>query len=229
MKRLFILASLALLLAGCAMPDLSYLLSVVQPTPSATASPSPTATLAPGETRLPTETPTPSETPTETPAPPTETPAFTPTLTRRPTITLPAPDMSAFTPGAMAITSILVSGDLIRWGACGGIGPYEVKFTVRVAKVKGLYYVLLFMRLQDKYSWLGSDWFGGAIMNADSSKTVYTYTITKEQITNYQDYDEAWLQYQVVAADRYRKVLGRSLVYQDKITVLHCATPTPRP
>jgi hypothetical protein len=118
---------------------------------------------------------------------------------------------------------------LIRWGACGGTGPYEIKFTVRVGRAKGLYYVLLFMRLQDKYSWLGSDWFGGAIMNTDSNKTVYTYTITKDNITNYQDFDEAWLQYQIVAADRYRKVLGRSLVYQDKITILHCATPTPKP
>ncbi|MEW5940710.1 MAG: lipoprotein [Chloroflexota bacterium] len=229
MKRPLILFSLALLLAGCSMPDLSYILPAVEPTSTLTVTPSPTRTLAPGETRLPTDTPTLTDTPTETPVPPTATSAFTPTYTKRPTITLPPPDMSAFTPGSMIITSILVSGDTIRWGACGGVGPFEVKFTVRVAKTKNLYYVLLFLRLQDKYSWLSSDWFGGAIMQADSAKTVYTYTITKENITNYQDYDEAWLQYQVVATTSWRAVLGRSLVYLDKISVVHCATPTPKP
>jgi hypothetical protein len=229
MKRMFILTVLASLLAGCAMPDLSYLLPAVQSAPTATPSPSPTDTLAPGETRLPTDTLTPTEIPTDTSIPETATPAFTAVPTHRPTITLPPSDLSAFTPGSPIIASILISGDLIRWGACGGIGPYEIKFTVRIAKISNLHYVLLFMRLQDKYSYLGTDWFGGAIMTSDNSKIVYTYTITKDNLTNYEDFDEAWLQYQIVAADRYRTVLGRSLVYQDKISIVHCATPTPKP
>lgn len=228
MKR--IVSALALvLLAGCAMPDLSYLFQAVPPTATATVTSSPTVTLAPGETRAPTDTPTPTEIPSETPAPPTATSAFTRTPTKRPTITLEAADLSGFNFGSPIFTSILVSTDTIRWGACGGAGPFEIKFTARVARPKGLYYVLLFMRLQDKYTYIRSDWFGGAIMNADKNKVVYTYTITKENITNYQDFDEAWLQYQVVASDRYRNVLGSSLVYQDKINVIHCATPTPKP
>jgi hypothetical protein len=228
MKRILILTALVTLLAGCAMPDLSYLLPAVQATPTATTSPSPTATLAPGETRLPTDTLVPSETLTETPIPETSTPEFTAVPTHRPTITLPPSDLNGFTFGA-GITSVLASGDLIRWGACGGTGPSEIKFTVRIGKIKGLSFVLLFMRLQDKYSYLGTNWFGGAIMAADKNKTVYTYTITKDNITNYEDFDEAWLQYQIVAADSSRVVLGRSLVYQDKISIVHCATPTPKP
>ncbi len=226
MKRILPLLVL-FILVGCAMPDLSYLLQAVPPT--ATGTSSPTATLAPGETRLPTETLTPSLTPTTTPQPATSTPIFTRTPTKRPTITLEPSDLSGFGFGNPIFTSIITSTDTIRWGACGGIGPYEIKFTVRVVRPKGLYYVLLFMRLQDKYTYIRSDWFGGAIMQADKTKAVYTYTITKDNITNYQDYDEAWLQYQIVATDKYRNILGSSLVYQDKINVIHCATPTPRP
>ena len=227
MKRIIFVLVLTLTLSSCAMPDFSYLFQAVPPT--ATATSSPTVTLAPGETRLPTDTPTPTEVPSETPAPPTATSAFTRTPTKRPTITLEPADLSGFNFGSPIFTSILVSTDTIRWGACGGAGPFEIKFTVRVVRPKGLYYVLLFMRLQDKYTYLSTDWFGGAIMNADKNKVVYTYTITKDNITTYQDFDEAWLQYQVVAADRYRNILGSSLVYQDKINIIHCATPTPRP
>ena len=228
MKRFFSVL-LLLLLTGCAMPDLSYLLQAVPPTVTATVTSSPTNTLVPGETRLPTDKPTLTEMPSETPAPPTATSAFTRTPTKRPTITLEPADLSGLSFGSPIFTSIIVSTDTIRWGACGGAGPFEIKFTVRVARPKGLYYVLLFMRLQDKYTYIRTDWFGGAIMNADKNKTVYTYTVTKDNITNYEDFDEAWLQYQVVATDRYRNILGSSLVYQDKINVIHCATPTPRP
>jgi hypothetical protein len=129
----------------------------------------------------------------------------------------------------MIFTSILTSSDTLRWGACGGAGPFQIKFTVRVAPPKNLHYVLLFMRLQDKYTYIRTDWFGGAIMEHQKNSSVYTYTITKDNLTNYEDYDEAWLQYQVVAADVHRTILGSSLVYADKLNVIHCATPTPKP
>lgn len=228
MKQIFS-ALILLLLVGCSMPDLSSLLPAAPPAEAPAVTSGLAATLAPGETRLPTDTPTPSDTPTGTPNPPTATSAFTRTPTKRPTITLEPREAGQFGFGASIFTSILTSTDTIRWGACGGVGPFEIKFTVRVVRPKNLHYVLLFMRLQDKYTYLRTDWFGGAIMDADKTKAVYTYTITKDNITNYQDFDEAWLQYQIVAADRYRNILGSSLVYLDKINLIHCATPTPRP
>jgi hypothetical protein len=226
MKRI-VSALIVLGLTACAMPDLSYLLPSVPPT--ATATSTPTVTLAPGETRLPTDTLTPSETPTETPQPATATSAFTRTPTKRPTITFEPSELGQFGFGSPIFMTILASSDTIRWGACGGAGPFEIKFTVRVNRPKKLHYVLLFMRLQDKYTYLRTDWFGGAIMTADKNKVIYTYTITNDNITNYEDFDEAWLQYQIVAADSYRNILGSSLVYLDKINVIHCATPTPKP
>ncbi len=225
MKRSIVLIVVAILLSACSLPDLSYLLPAVPPTPTATSSP--TATLAPGETPLPTETATSTETPTDTPVPDSPTPNFTAAPSKRPTITLPPSGYNLSTPRSPIFASITTSGSLIRWGGCNG--PTEIVFTVRVARTQGLYYVLLFMRLQDKYSSLGTDWGGGAIMNANESKTVYTYTVTKDNISRYRDFDEAWLQYQIVATDRSRKVLGRSLVYPDQINLVHCATPTPRP
>ena len=223
MRKTILLFTLTLLLASCSvLQDLSNLLPGENPT----AMPLPSPTLATGETLEPTETFTPTKPPTRTPIPATATLEFTDTPQPRPTITLPPVDLSKFTPYSPIFSMVLASGDLIRWGACGGTGPFEITFTVKVS-VPHLHYVLLFMRLQDKYTNLGTDWGGGAIMNGNNG--TYTYTITTDNISRYQDFDDVWLQYQIVAADRYRKVLGRSLIYQDEISITRCPTPTPKP
>jgi hypothetical protein len=219
MRKTILLFTLTLLLTACStLQDLSNLLPGADPT----ASP----TLVAGEPLDPTTTSTPTETPTRTPVPSTATLEFTATPRLRPTITLPPVNLREFTPSSPIFSMVLASGDLIRWGACGGTGPFEITFTVKV-RVPQLHYVLLFMRLQDKYTNLGTDWGGGAIMNGNNG--TYTYTVTTDNISRYEDFEDAWLQYQIVAADRYRKVLGRSLIYQDDISITHCPTPTPKP
>ncbi len=209
----------ALLFSACSsIPSLSAFL----PQPSATNTSSPTVTLVPGETRLPSETPTITNTPTPVF---TRTPFASRTATQRPTITFPAPNLSVLTPGSPIFSIVQISGGLIQWGRCGG--PDAINFTVRVNKVPRLYYVLLFMRMQDKYTSLGTEWGGGAIMSGN--KGVYTYTVSVDNISRYQDFDDAWLQYQIVASDSYLNHLGSSLVYYDDISITHCATPTPVP
>ena len=207
------------LLAGCsALPDLSAFLP--QPSATLTFTHTPTTTLVPGETRLPTDTPTITLTPT---AISTRTPFASRTATQRPTITFPAPVFGLSTLGSSIFSPVQISGGLIQWGRCGG--PEAINFTVRVAKTKGLYYVLLFLRLQDKYSSLGTEWGAGAIMHGN--KAVYTYTVTVDNITRYQDFDDAWLQYQIVASDSRLNHLGSSIVHYNEISITHCATPTP--
>ena len=209
------------MLASCSsLPSLSSFLP--QPTETQTITASPTSTLAVGETRLPTETPTITLTPTTVS---TRTPFASRTPTHRPTITFPAPNLALSTPGSSIFSFIQISGGLIQWGRCGG--PDAITFTVNVTKVPRLYYVLLFLRLQDKYTNLGTEWGAGAIMKGN--KAVYTYTVTVDNITRYQDFDDAWLQYQIVASDSRLKHLGSTIVHINDISITHCATPTPAP
>ena len=220
-KRYAKITFYVLVFSGCSsLPSLSSFLP--QPTATQTVTASPTSTLAVGETRLPTDTPTITLTPTIAS---TRTPFASRTSTHRPTITFPAPVFGLSTLGSSIFSPIQISGGLIQWGRCGG--PESINITVRVAKTKGLYYVLLFLRLQDKYSSLGTEWGAGAIMSGD--KAVYTYTVTVDNISRYQDFDDAWLQYQIIASDSRLNHLGSTIVHYNQISITHCATPTPAP
>ena len=153
MKRLVNIL-LILFLVGCSsLPDLSFLQ---------------TPTLAPAVPTQPTATPfglpasnTPdlfvinTEAPTTTPL--TDTPAltFTPTQTytptNRPTITLEPIDPSLFTPSPNLFISVQRTTSQLVWGStCDG--ARSIKFTVQVVPSPKLRWVLLVIKLQDKYS-----------------------------------------------------------------------------
>jgi len=105
------------------------------------------------------------------------------------------------------------------WGAtCQG--DRQIKFITEVKKVRRLKYVLLFVKLQDKYSARNTDWGVGAIMN-DNDVGTYFYTLRLDQIPDYQTYEDAWLQYQFVASTVSLSVLGRSIVSRDEISLTH--------
>ena len=64
-------------------------------------------------------------------------------------------------------------------------------------------------------------WEGGGIMNGDETGT-FTYTVTVKNITNYQDYPDAWLQYQLVALDVHLITLAIPNQYLNSITIAAC-------
>ena len=191
MKKIVLITNLMVFLAGCsALPNW---LQQLQPTqlPSPTTLPTNTIPTLPAQTL--TATPNLFVITTDTPGPtstiPTQTPLPTSTATLIPTITLEVIDANLFTPSANMFVSALRTSDRIVWGShCDG--PRSLRFTVQVVKAPKLYYVLLFMRLQDKYSGLGTPWGAGAIMN-DNDQGVYFYEITTDHITRYRDFDDA--------------------------------------
>lgn len=226
MKKI-VLAMLALILVGCsAIADLPFLQSPT-PEPVIVNSPQPTVTLISD-----TYTSTPdlfavnTEPPTNTPeagAPTaTKTPIPSFTVTSRPTITLEPVDVSLFTPGPNPFMLLSKSTTQLVWGYnCEG--ARSIKFVVQiVAPVKRLKYVLLFIRLQDKYSARQTDWGAGAIMS-DNDRGSYFYEINLDQIDNYQSYEDAWLQYQFVASNIYLNRLGASVVDRNSVSLTHCA------
>jgi len=227
MKRLVIIV-LALLLAGCSsLPDLSFLQT---PTLAPTVPPQPTATpfglpatytpdLFVINTAEPTTTPL-----TDTPAIPF-TPTKTYTPTHLPTITLEPVDPKLFTPSPNYFVSVQRSTNQLVWGStCDG--ARSIKFIVQVVPSPKLKWVLLFIKLQDKYSAYFTEWGAGAIMS-DNDQGIYFYTIELEQIARYRTFEDAWLQYQFVALDKYREAIGRSIVSRNEVSLTHCKVFNP--
>lgn len=227
MKRFIHIAALISLLAGCSSLPVSIPF-LQSPTPSGppqlTETPfalqaSNTPNLFVINTLEATTTP-----PTGTPII-TNTPSATFTATIRPTITLEPIDPSLFTPSPNLFLSVQRNTSQLVWGsACDG--ARSIKFTTQVVKARRLKYVLLFYRLQDKYSGRGTEWGGGAILS-DNDQGVYFYTIELNQIEDYKLFEDAWFQYQLVAATSTRKVLGRSVVSRNEVSLTHCKVFNP--
>lgn len=230
MKKI-VLAMLAFILVGCsALQDLPFLQS---PTPAAeiVSSPQPTVTsIADAITNTPdlfvinTAGPT-STLATDAPrVVNTPIPSLIPTM--RSTITLEPVDVALFTPGPNPFLLTSKSTTQLVWGnSCDG--SRSIKFVVQlIAPVKRLKYVLLYYRLQDKYSARQTDWGGGAIMS-DNDRGSYFYTIDLDQIDDYESFEDAWLQFQFVAAAVPRKRLGASIVDRNSVSLTHCKVFNP--
>ena len=154
---------------------------------------------------------------TDTPIP------FTPTF--RATITLEPISPNLFTPSPNIFLSVQKSTSQLVWGStCEG--ARSIRFTVQVTPVRRLRFVTLWYRLQDKYSGRNTGWGGGAILS-DNDQGTYFYDLQLNQITGYRFYEDAWFQYQLVASTVTRRVLGRSVVSQNEISLTHCKVFNP--
>ena len=82
-------------------------------------------------------------------------------------------------------------------------------------------YVLLFMRLVDKEGNQSTAWGGGAIMKKVSGG-YYTYRVRPGKISHYEEFKDAWMEYQVVAATSGLRSLVRTPVYRDSLSLRWC-------
>ena len=229
MKKFFLFFMLIPLLASCSgLPVSNPFLGTATPVPPT----KPTATpfsLQPTNTTdlfvINTAEPT-STAPTSTgEITATVTPLPTSTVTIRPTITLEPIDPSLFTPSPNLFLSVTRSTSLVVWGStCDG--ERTIRFTTQVMPARRLKFVTLWYRLQDKYSGRHTNWGGGAILS-DNDQGTYFYTLELEQIRRYRFFEDAWLQYQLVASTVTRKVLGRSVVSLTDVSLTHCKVLNP--
>jgi len=226
MKKIICSLALLLTLTACSMNDVIALLV----TPTITPSPPPAdETLEPTEISRPGQTPTGTQTPTFTFTPTligegesftvtTEVTEALPTLVLVPTAT-PGPQISLFSQPGSLILSISISGDTLYWGACDA--PKYIDFDVRVANTPRLAYVLLFLRLVDKGGNQSTGWGAGAILKETSGGN-YTYRVARETLTHYNEFKDAWIEYQVVAATGGLKILESSPVYDRSLSLKQC-------
>ena len=223
MRKILFLVALMLTLTACSMNDVVALL--VTPT-----SPPPAdETLEPSVVYTPSQTPTSTIIPTFTSTPtlvggsgPVETPTAgvqaLPTLVLIPTATSGPQVSFQSNPGSL-ILSISVSSDTLFWGTCDA--PKFVDFEVRLANNLRVGYVLLFLRLVDKGGGQSTGWGAGAIMT-EVNDTTYTYHVTKETLTHYNQFRDAWIEYQVVASTGGLRILESSPVYERSLSLMHC-------
>ncbi len=196
-----------------------------------------TPTSAPVDMAIPEITDTPQGTPTITPTQSTPTYTITPTLlgdrprpttdindasiptlTPLPTLTR-VPQTNFFGSVSTMIQSLSVSNDVLLWGYCEGI--HYVDFDVSIASTIRFTYVLLYMRLVDKGGNQSTKWGGGAIMRKVSGGR-YTYRVRPENISYYEEFKDAWVEYQVIVANSSLASLDRSPVYKTSLSLEYC-------
>jgi len=217
MKRIIYGLVLAFTLTACSLNDVVALLV--------------TPTVPPVDMSTPTVFYTPSHTPSITPTLPTPTFTVTPTLVGAapvddalPTLILiptatQAPQTSLFGAPGSLLTSMSVSSDILYWGYCDAL--HYVDFDVRLVNTVRVKYVLLFMRLVDKEGRQSTAWGGGAIMNKVAG-SYYTYRVRPGNISHYEEFKDAWIQYQVVVTTSSLRELARTPVYREDLTLKWC-------
>ena len=216
-KRLIYGLALVFTLTACSFDDVVALLV--------------TPTAPPVDMSTPVQIFTPSKTPTISPTPPTPTFTSTPTLVGAasfdnalPTLILiptatQAPQTSFFGASDSLLTSLSVSSDILYWGYCDA--PHYVDFDVRLVNTVRVKYVLLFMRLVDKEGRQSTAWGGGAIMNKVTGG-LYNYRVRPGNIAHYEEFKDAWIQYQVVVTTSSLRELARTPVYREDLTLKWC-------
>ena len=229
MKRIIVATAILFTLSACSLDEFVSLIitpTVPAPTPSLTETPTIEVTL----TSTPTMTIVPTFTLTPTLVggnssnidPDEEIPEFTPqplpTLYVVPTITS-VPRTSYFGGQGSRIVSMTLSNDILFWGYCD-TSPY-IDFDVRLSNSSRVKYVLLLMRLVDKGGHQIIGWGGGAIMEKESP-TYYTYRVRPKNISHYDEFKNAWIEYQVVVSNSRLQSLGRTPVFNKALTLKKC-------
>jgi hypothetical protein len=226
MKKIIYSLALIFTLTACSMNDVISLLvtpTVPPPPPPADETLEPTVFYTPSPTPTGTQVPTFTSTPTlvgggEPLDAPTDGPEALPTLILVPTATS-GPQISLFSDPGSLIISISVSSDTLFWGYCDA--PKYLDFDVRLANNLRVGYVLLFLRLVDKGGTQSTAWGAGAIMT-EVSGTNYTYHVTHESLTHYNQFRDAWIEYQVVVSTGGLRILESSPVYERSLSLLRC-------
>jgi CSLREA domain-containing protein len=133
----------------------------------------------------------------------------TPTVNLTPTLTPTLPSK-----GKPFFTVKLSAGHIYYRGT--GCGDKQEQFEVLVADPKKVAAVWLFVRLKNKDGEGNTEWSEALVMTPEGSGW-YTYKLAAESIPGFVKYENAYVQYQLVAVDGGNKEVDRSDVLWDVI------------
>lgn len=220
MKCYAVITFLILLALACSLSDIPGLIPEATPPPPTEP---PTSTSPPTETPTITPTqPTPTFTPTPTPLGWQPTPTTAPTekgetnLSIAPTLP-PLEEIVTNTPKYSGFLTVFLQSNVIYWGACS---PNSTLITATVenpVKVDG---VILFLRLKDKKFEDETEWRGVAMDKQDGG--LYTYTLHYKNLNDYGHFTHAWVLYQLVAVNKKGEPIGRTVVYDNRLSLEAC-------
>ncbi len=229
MKKFALLLLIVFLLSACSMTADEILgRQPTLPVPPATNTP----------TAAPTSTPTvPSPTFTSTPTlvglktkTPTEISTSTLLVLTQPGVTL-LPTVTAVTlvpqvamPG---FVSVSVSDEVFYKGT--KCPPSSAKFTTQVANAAGVSFVVLFVRFKSKLTGVTSEW-TSLDMQRGAIPGFFVHDLLPLEMKAVDGFENAWVQYQLVATDSNSNQLGRTDIFDERLSLLNCVvTPTPSP
>lgn len=230
MRRVALFFLTVLLLSACSMTVNEILgqQPTVPPPPPATSTP----------TAAPTSTPTvPSPTFTSTPTlvglktkTPTENSTPTPlALTEPSVILLPTNTPVALIPqvAMKGFVSVSASSEVFYKGK--QCEPVSVKFTAQVADAAGVSFVVLFVRFKSKLTGTTSEWTSIG-MDRGAVPGFFSHDLIPLEMKAVDGFENAWVQYQLVATDSNSNQLGRTDIFDERLSLLNCVvTPTPSP
>jgi hypothetical protein len=229
MKKFIQVLLVALLLAGCSgFPSLPPLLATqTSPPPSDTPTPFISETPIPTQNLFATATPTPltfTPTPTSLGAElftPTSTQTSFPTDFPTPDIPLDPEESGYFTPQNTGFLGILISNNTMYWNE-GPCSPRNINVSAFVEDQINTDHVLLFTRLREKKNTLNvTRWNAGALM-VKAENGSFNYNIRTFNLRRYYYFVDAWLEYQLVAFNEDREVIGRTGIYDRNISLVRC-------
>jgi hypothetical protein len=117
------------------------------------------------------------------------------------------------TPDKVTIFDVKHDKDKFFYGG-GSCGSREITITAKVTKPEDVFSVVLFKRFFDNEGGGTSKWDGGHAMSKKSDGS-YSITIASNKILNYNMYEFAVMNYQMVATDKQRNNLARTEVFKD--------------
>jgi hypothetical protein len=228
MKKNLLLLACAVLISACSINVDQFL--GIPPTPI----PAPifTSTITNTPTEVPTITPT-VPTPTFTVTPTLigiKTKTFTPESTATVLIVKLAPSESPVPQATEASINGFVrisrSSDVFyKQKACL---PVSVTFTAQVSDPQKVAYVTLFVRFKSKLVDVASKWTSIAMDKQTLGAGTFTHELIPTEMKAVDSFENAWVQYQLVATDFTSKQIAKTDVFTEKLALLNCV-PTPIP
>lgn len=153
----------------------------------------------------------------------TNTPDYTPTVAETP-IFLITPDTATPSVEMKGFISVAVSEK--EFYKLAGCGPVSVKFAAQVGDPIGTAFVVLSVRFKSKLTGATSDWTNITMQTLGAG--TFTHDLLPDEMKGLDGFKNAWVQYQFVATNSKTVRIGRTAVFNEKLTLLECElTPTP--
>jgi hypothetical protein len=105
--------------------------------------------------------------------------------------------------------------------------PVSVKFTAQVADAANVAFVVLFVRFKSKQTATTSEW-TSIEMQRGPIPGFFIHDLIPLEMKAVDGFENAWVQYQLVATDSNSNQLGRTDIFDERLSLLNCVvTPTP--